>query len=64
MLGTNKANQPNAIQISVTAHRDIINLLRKRNLEILIFVGLPFQEWQPFPEMRLAYQNLDAELNS
>ncbi len=64
LLGTNDADKPEAIPTSVSAHRGMIQALRSRNPQVSILIGLPFQEWKPFPEMRQAYQKLAAELNS
>jgi lysophospholipase L1-like esterase len=50
--------------MAAQAHRDMIRLLRERNPRVVVAIGLPFQDWKPFPEMREAYRKLAAELNT
>ncbi len=64
LLGTNGSGETNAIQRNVDAHRDMINLLRAQNPDVIVLLGLPFQEWNPFPAMRQAYRDLATEMST
>ena len=64
LLGTNGSGEPDAIEHNVQCHRDMINLLREKNPAVVILLGLPFQEWNPFPAMRTAYTALAADMTT
>jgi acyl-CoA thioesterase I len=61
LLGTNASGEDDAIPHNVAAHRDMFNQVRDENPNVIIMLGLPFQEWNPFPAMRDAYRALAAE---
>jgi len=63
LLGTNASSEPNAIQLAVDSHRYMIETARRNKPHVVIIIGLPFQEWAPFPAMRQAYNDLAAEMS-
>ena len=63
-LGTNDKIKEQGMEPTLKAMRDIVTVLRGRNAKIKIAIGLPFQEWAPFPELSKAYIALAAELNT
>jgi lysophospholipase L1-like esterase len=72
LLGTNrekrdeaaKKDDPQGIKTTVAAIRKIVATLRAANPRVAVVIGLPFQEWEPFPEMGRAYKALAAELTT
>jgi len=64
LLGTNGAKKDDAIGVAVEAHEAMIATIRKRNAEAVIVIGLPFQEWKPFPKMREAYRAMAKRLST
>jgi hypothetical protein len=63
-FGTNGADKPDAIEVAVQARRDMIRLLRDHNPRVVVAIGLPFQDWKPFSEMRDAYRMLPQRNSS
>lgn len=63
-LGTNDKIKEQGMEPTLAAMRDIVSVLRGRNAKVKIAVGLPFQEWEPFPALSKAYTALAAELTT
>jgi lysophospholipase L1-like esterase len=63
-LGTNDKIKEQGMEPTLTAMRDLVAVLRGRNAKVKIAIGLPFQEWAPFPELSKAYIALAAELTT
>lgn len=63
-LGTNDKIKEQGLEPTLKAMRDIVTVLRGRNAKVKIAIGLPFQEWAPFPELSKAYIALAAELTT
>lgn len=61
-LGTNDKIKEQGLEPTMQAMRDIVTTLRARNPKVRIAIGLPFQEWEPFPALAKAYTALAAEL--
>jgi lysophospholipase L1-like esterase len=64
MLGTNDKEKEKTLEPTLNAMTEIVSILRKNNPKMVIAIGLPFQEWKPFPELSKAYTELAAKLNS
>lgn len=72
LLGTNDAGPDNTEGLSHAQSadrtkeeiRDIIDLLRADNPNVIILLGDPFQEWAPFPLYRTAFGALATEESS
>lgn len=64
MLGTNDKPQDKKVAMVDKAMRSIVSSLRERNPDVVVFLGLAFQEWKPFPELRDAMRALAAELST
>lgn len=62
LLGTNGADETNAIPRAVDSHRRMIEIARRYKPHVLIIIGEPFQEWAPMPAMSAAYRALAAEM--
>ena len=64
-LGTNDKNLKEKNEApTLQAMRDIVATLRARKAEVKIAIGLPFQEWEPFPTLSASYTALAAELST
>lgn len=63
-LGTNDKIKEQGQEPTLTAMRDIVTVLRGRNPTVKIAIGLPFQEWEPFPALSKSYVALAAELTT
>lgn len=63
-LGTNDKIKEQGLEPTLKAMRDIVTVLRSRNAEVKVAIGLPFQEWAPFPELSKGYIALAAELTA
>ncbi len=61
-LGTNDKIKEEGVDPTLKAMRDIVTVLRARNAGVKVAIGLPFQEWEPFPALSKAYIALAAEL--
>ncbi|MFN9173031.1 MAG: hypothetical protein ACK58N_00530 [Synechocystis sp.] len=44
--------------------RNSYSLLRQDNPDVVIVIGEPFQPWQPFPAIALAYQQIATQLST
>ena len=64
MLGTNGSGDADAVEHNVQSHREMFELVRDENPNVIILFGLPYQEWDPFPEMREAFEDLAAEMTT
>lgn len=72
LLGTNDWSRDNSDVLSHTQSanktkediRGIINTLRADNPNVIILLGDPFQEWNPFPAYRSAFAALAQEENT
>jgi|GEM_PF-2879132 len=62
LLGTNGSGESNAIPRAVDSHRRMIEIARRYKPHVLIILGEPFQEWDPFPAMRTAYRALADDM--
>lgn len=63
-LGTNDKIKEQGLEPTLKSMRDIVAVLRGRNAKVKVAIGLPFQEWAPFPELSKAYTALATELSS
>jgi lysophospholipase L1-like esterase len=63
-LGTNDKIKEQGMEPTLKAMRDIVAVLRGRNAKVRIAIGLPFQEWEPFPALGKAYTALASELTT
>ncbi len=63
-LGTNDKIKEEGMDPTLKSMRDIITVLRGRNAAVKVAIGLPFQEWEPFPALSKAYIALAAELTT
>lgn len=63
-LGTNDKIKEQGMDPTLNAMRDIVTVLRSRNAKVKIAIGLPFQEWEPFPALCQAYAALAPELTT
>lgn len=63
-LGTNDKIKEQGMEPTLAAMRDIVKVLRGRNSAVKVAIGLPFQEWEPFPVLSKAYIALAAELTT
>jgi lysophospholipase L1-like esterase len=63
-LGTNDKIKEQGLEPTLKAMRDLVAVLRGRNAKVKIAIGLPFQEWAPFPELSKAYIALATELTT
>jgi len=61
LLGTNDFGAGDTVAMVKEEMRDIIDLLRADNANVIIIIGQPFQEWAPFPALCVAYAELAAE---
>lgn len=69
LLGTNDVRVDQAlgkdtVQQTKADLTKMINLLRQDNPDVVIVIGEPFQEWEPFPAIALAYQEVAAQLST
>ncbi len=64
MLGTNDVGNSESVSQVVEEMKQTIGILRGKNPKITIFLGLPFQEWYPFPEMEDEFTALAEELST
>lgn len=64
LLGTNDKGKEASLEPTLAAMRDIVSVLRGRNAAVKVAIGLPFQEWAPFPALAQAYVKLAADLTS
>src|SRR5258708_4630492 len=60
LLGTNDANPKLNMTLDDTAREieQMIDLLRAKSPKVTVFLGGPFHEWKPFPDMRSRYESL------
>lgn len=63
-LGTNDKIKEQGQEPTLAAMKDIVAILRARNAKVKVAIGLPFQEWAPFPDLSKAYAALAAELST
>ncbi|MBA3937024.1 MAG: hypothetical protein H0X38_06155 [Planctomycetes bacterium] len=63
-LGTNDKIKEQGVAPTLKAMGDIIAVLRTRKPTVRIAIGLPFQEWEPFPALCTAYVALSKELTT
>lgn len=63
MLGTNDIKKKTVDQM-IEDMKETIGMLRIKNPRIAVLLGLPFQEWDLFPEVRLRYTALAGELSA
>lgn len=63
-LGTNDKIKEQGMEPTLAAMRDIVTVLRGRNAAVKVAIGLPFQEWEPFPALSKVYIALAAELTT
>lgn len=67
LLGTNDGriyNEDERITGTIAEHTELVRLLRTDNPNIAIILGGAFQEWNPFPELRMALAALADELST
>jgi lysophospholipase L1-like esterase len=64
MLGTNDKAKEKTMTPTISAMTEIVQTLRQNNPRIAILIGEPCEEWEPFPEMGKAYEELATKLNS
>jgi len=60
-LGTNDFDDANAVETTKAEMGEIIDILRKDNPNVTVFLGLPCQEWGPSPALGDAYRELAKE---
>jgi lysophospholipase L1-like esterase len=63
-LGTNDKIKEQGVEPTLQAMGDIVTVLRGRNATVKIAIGLPFQEWAPFPMLCTAYGALATKLTT
>lgn len=61
LLGTNDTGTGDTVADIKEEMRDIVDILRADNPDVIIIIGQPFQEWDPFPALAAAYADLAAE---
>ncbi|MBI5723999.1 MAG: G-D-S-L family lipolytic protein [Planctomycetes bacterium] len=64
LLGSNDKAKDKGMDPTIQAYTSIIETLRKKNPNVLILIGPPFQEWEPFPAMRKALEELAGKLTT
>lgn len=64
LLGTNDKDKEKSLEPTLKAMEEIVATLRANNPKMIIFIGQPFQEWKPFPELGKAYDDLAKKLST
>lgn len=64
LLGSNDKAKVKGMETTIKSYTSIVETLRKKNPNVLILIGPPFQEWEPFPDMHKALDKLAGELNT
>jgi len=60
-LGTNDFSDENPVESTKAEMGQVIDILRKDNPNVTIFIGLPYQEWKPTPALSDAFRDLATE---
>ena len=66
LLGTNdmKEKEKSSLEPTLAAHRSLVAILRAKNPKVVILIGEPYEEWQPYPRLCTALAALAKELST